>query len=198
MTAYVVSMTFPHVADAYKAYSDLQSSPIVSEVETAVIVERTPEGAVRIPQDFDPEAVSGLATGSLVGMLVGILGGPLGMLLGWGTGAAIGALTDADRGDAQEGALSVLAHSIPAGGNALVLQTDEADESALDHFAADHGATLVRQPLDDVLAEAEAEQDAAEAAREAAAEKLRQQRKQERHEKREERIAKLKATFDQS
>lgn len=196
MTAYVVSMTFPQVADAYKTYSDLQSSPIVSTVDAAVILERTADGAVRVPQDFDADAGAGLATGSLVGLLIGILGGPLGMLLGWGTGAAIGALTDADRTDDQEGALAILARSIPTGGNALVLQTEETDEAALDHFAADHGATLVRQPLDEVLDEAEAEEEAAQAAQQAANEKLRAQRKQERHEKREERIAKLKAKFD--
>ncbi|QIK72554.1 DUF1269 domain-containing protein [Propioniciclava coleopterorum] len=197
MTSYVAVLTFPNSADVYQAYSDLKSSPVIGEVGSAVILQRDADGALTVPQDFDPGAGAGVATGSLVGLLVGILGGPLGMLLGWGAGAAIGALTDADRADDADSALSVLARSVPAGRNALVLQTEETDESALDHFAADRGATIVRQPLDEVLAEAEAEQDAAEVAREAASEKLRSERKAGRKEKIEDRIAALRAKLEQ-
>lgn len=195
MTSYVTVLTFPQQADAYQALSALKSSAVASEVTAAALVERDAEGRLTMPESADATSGAGFATGSLIGLTVGILGGPLGMLLGWGLGAAVGGLTDADKADDQTSALLSLGSSIPAGGNALVLQTDEDDLSALDHFAADHQATISRRPLDEVLSELEAAEEAQDEARQAAEDKLRAERKAERKENHEERIAKLKAKF---
>ncbi len=56
-------------------------------LESAAIVERTPEGALQIPEGADNLGPVGAASGSLIGMLIGVLGGPVGVMLGWGGGA---------------------------------------------------------------------------------------------------------------
>lgn len=196
MTDYLAVLSFTDDSDAYKALSDLRGSVVANEVSAAAIVARDADGKISIPDGVDGASGSGFAAGSLIGMLVGVLGGPLGMLLGWGVGAATGSLVDADRSDDQDSAVLALARGIAPGRNALVLQTSEDSEQALDDFAAAQGATITRRPLDDVLAEVEAEEEAAEEARDAANAKLREQRKAERKENREERIAKLKAKFE--
>lgn len=195
MPTYVALVSFPQKADAYQALSDLQSSPVSAVVSAAALVERDADGRITMPEGDDASAGSGFAVGSLVGLLVGVFGGPLGMLLGWGVGAATGGLMDADRADEQDSALLELSRTIRPGSNALVLETDEDDPAALDHFVDDHGGVIVRRLLDQVLNEIEAEDEAARAAQKAATEKLRAEHKAERKESREERLAKLKAKF---
>lgn len=148
-----------------------------------------------VPEGYDADFGSGIGTGSLIGILGGVLGGPLGMLFGWGLGATIGSLVDADNSEEKASALREFSRRVPAGHNALALQTEEADTRDLDDFVSRYNGLIVRRPLDDVLAEAEAAQAAARRAHEAAEEQLRQQKKEERKEAREERIANLRAKF---
>ena len=196
MTEYVAIVTFPAVADAFKAESDLKASPVSSAVVAAALIQRDADGRLSAPEGSDLDAGGGYLGGSLIGLLVGALGGPLGMLLGWGAGGLIGGLSDLDRAQDQSSVLGSMAKEIAPGHNALILQTDEPDTTALDQFVASQGGAITRVPLGQVLDELEAEQDAAEAARKAASEELRKQRKEERHEKWDERVAALKAKFD--
>lgn len=196
MNQYVAIVTFPQVADAFKAESDLKASPVSSVIQAAALIQRAENGTISVPEGSDPTAGGGYVGGSLIGLLVGALGGPLGMLLGWGTGALIGGLADADKADDQSSVLGSMAKQIAPGNNALILQTEESDESALDQFVASHGGTINRVPLEQVVAELEAEEEAAKAAQKAASEELHKQRKQERQEKWDDRVAKLKAKFD--
>lgn len=196
MTTNIALVTFPENATTYQALSELKSSAVASEVSASVLIERAEDGTLSFPEGADGASGAGIAGGSLIGLLVGALGGPVGMLFGWGLGALTGGAVDADRADTTSSALLSLSAAVPAGHNALVLEINEDDTSALDHFVADRGGAVVRRDLDEVLAELEAQEEAAEAAQEAADQKLKEQKKAERHEKREERIAKLKAKFD--
>lgn len=172
---------------------DLDSSTV--RVDGSAIVERKPDGTLSTPEGQDNVDGLGFLEGSAIGLLIGVLGGPVGMVLGFGGGALIGAGFDADRAVTGEGVLSQMSAAIPAGTTALALELTEEDPKAIDTFAADTGATLLRRPLDDVLAElAEAEAAAEEAAR-SAHEAVRAAKKQERKEKRDERIATLKSHF---
>lgn len=177
MTQYVVVMTFPNTAEAYQANVQLRNSALVGEINSAAIVERDDKGVLKLTDGTDLEAGSGVAVGGLVGMIVGILGGPLGMLLGWGVGAGIGAIRDGDRADDQYSTLDMLGQSIPDGHNALILDTEESDTAPLDHFAADHNATLIRRPAAEVQEELEGWEDAVKAAQKAAREQLKAEKK---------------------
>jgi uncharacterized membrane protein len=83
----VVGFTVP--SKAYQALSVLKESSAEGRIglESAAIVERTPEGELRIPESVDNDELVGVASGSLIGMLIGVLGGPLGVLVGWGARA---------------------------------------------------------------------------------------------------------------
>lgn len=206
MTDYVAVATFPDNATAYQAFSALKSSPVSTAVDTGAIVERDEHGNVTVPEGYNSDFGAGIGTGSLIGVLVGVLGGPLGMLLGWGLGASIGALSDADRADTHSSALLEFSRRVPAGRNALALQTDEADTRALDDFVAHYDGQIVRRPLDEVLGEIEAAEKASRQASAAAEEALKAQkkaereqewddRKQEFRDKRQNRIDKIKQAF---
>ena len=156
-------------------------------------MERDKDGHLHVPEGGDMAAGAGTAGGFLIGMLVGVLGGPVGMLLGAGAGAASGALYDADRLDKGDEAIEQFGALVPTGGNALLAETVEATTGPLDAFVAEMGGTIVRRPLDEVIAELEAQQ-AAEEAEKAARKAIREQ-KQERKETRQQRVDALKAKF---
>lgn len=164
-------------------------------VDGSAIVERKADGTLSAPEGQDNVDGLGFLEGSAIGLLIGVLGGPVGMVLGFGGGALIGAGFDSDRAVTGEGVLSQMSAAVPAGTTALVLDLTEEDPAALDSFAADTGATVIRRPLDDVLAELSEAEAAAEEAARSAHEAVKAAKKQERKDKREERIAKLKSHF---
>ncbi|MGV9825339.1 MULTISPECIES: DUF1269 domain-containing protein [unclassified Gordonia (in: high G+C Gram-positive bacteria)] len=198
MTDYVAAISFPEKSTAYEVYNSITNSEVSAEFVSAAIVERDDAGHLTVTEGGDVEAGDAVVGGSLIGMLVGLLGGPLGVLLGFGLGAAGGAVVDAGRSDDHDDAITEFGRSIPAGGNALLAQTDEADTAPLDALVSKYNGTIVRRPLDDVIAELETQEAAAEAAADAARESMRKERKAERKEKREERVAALKSKFSKS
>jgi uncharacterized membrane protein len=195
MPEYAVAITFPQNGTAYEALSKLPGAADGFEIRSAAIVERDKEGHIHVPEGDDATAGLGVAGGSLIGMLIGVLGGPVGMLLGWGVGASTGALYDADRLDQGDEAIEQFGALVPTGRNALLAETVEDATAPLDKFVSDLGGTIVRRPLDEVIAELEAQQAAAEAADEAARKAIREQKKQERKETRQQRLDALKAKF---
>ena len=118
-----------------------------------------------------------------------------GRSLGWGAGAASGALYDADRLDTGDEAIEQFGALVPTGGNALLAETVEDTTEPLDTFVAQLGGTIVRRPLDEVVAELEAQQAAAEEAEKAARKAIREQKKQEHKETRQQRVDALKTKF---
>ena len=95
----VIAVTFNDDSKAYEALSNLRKADGDGRVgiRTAVIVERRPDGTIRLHEAEDNVIGAGAAGGGLVGMLVGVLGGPVGVLLGLGAGMAIGAAAEVDR-----------------------------------------------------------------------------------------------------
>jgi len=197
----VIAVTFDEDSKAYQAMSALRQADGDGRVDVlgAMIVERRPEGNIRLKEGEDNVIGVGAAGGSLVGMLVGALGGPVGMLLGLGTGVAIGAAADLYRSDEADDVLSQMSMTIPIGSTGLIAEVNEYSLEVLDGEMAELGGTLIRRPAEEVLADLEAAEQAASAAEKEARRVMREAKKAERAEKREqskekwdERLATLK------
>jgi uncharacterized membrane protein len=177
----VVTVRFTEPSKAYQALSVLTqcSDEGRIELESAALVERTPEGELRIPEGSDNVGLVGTASGSLIGMLVGVLGGPVGVLVGWGAGALMGGAFDMDRATKSDEALTAFGRAIPPESTAVVASVREPAVEVIDVEMAKLGGEVTRRPLAQVLDELEAAEDAADAAAREARKKLRQQRKAE-------------------
>jgi hypothetical protein len=152
---------FPQNSGAYEALSKLSAAPGGFEIRSAAIVERDKDGHLHMPEGGDEngrcryrrrlpdrDARRGAR---------------------WSGGdAASGALYDADRLDTGDEAIEQFGALVPVGGNALLAETVEDTTEPLDTFASEMGGTIVRRPLDEVIAELEAQQAAAEEAEKAA------------------------------
>ena len=187
----VVVIGFTEPSKAYQALSVLKSCNADGRIglESAAVVERTPEGALRIPESADNAELVGMASGSVVGMLIGVLGGPVGMLLGWGAGAMMGGAFDLDRAVTSDEALTVLGTAIPAGSTAVIANVEEPAVEVIDGEMAKLGGEVTRRPVADVMAELDAAEAAADAAAREARKVVRQQKKAEF----DEHVAKVKA-----
>jgi uncharacterized membrane protein len=183
----VIAVTFDEDSKAYQALSTLRQADDDGRVGVrgAVIVERRPEGTIRLQEGEDNMIGAGTAGGSLVGMLVGVLGGPVGVLLGLGAGMAIGAAVDLDRADEVDDVLSQMSKSIPIGTTAVIAELDESAIEVVDGEMVALKGTVTRRSADEVLAELEAAEQAARASEQEARRVMREARKAERTEKRE-------------
>lgn len=190
----VVAVRFPEPSKAYQALSVLKECDADGRVElrAAAVVERGPDGSLRIPEGTDNVGLSGTVGGGLIGMLVGILGGPIGMLLGWGGGALIGGALDVRRAEQAEDVLGQIGRAIPPGSTAVVANVVEPAVEVVDGEMSKLGGEVTRRPLHEVLAGLEAAEEAADAAAKEARRVVRDQRKKEITEELEERVAKLK------
>jgi uncharacterized membrane protein len=194
-TESVAIIRFPQSSQAYQALSDLRGlaeSLTSLEVRSAALVERTPEGTLRVPEGGDAVIGAGTATGGLIGMLVGVLGGPLGVLLGFGSGALVGGAFDIDRATGVDSGLSLLSAQIPPGTTALIVEAVETSPEPLDQLAARYGATVERQPAEQVAAEVEVADAAAEAAQKEADRVLRERKRAEAKAKIDEKVDAVK------
>ncbi|GAA4835385.1 hypothetical protein GCM10023221_10460 [Luteimicrobium xylanilyticum] len=195
MTDYAAVITFPSNSVTYEVFSKAREASGDYGLQAAAIVERSADGQLKVAEGDDSVIGSATLGGSLIGVLIGVLGGPVGTLLGLAVGATGGALVDATRADQGDEILVSFAQAVPAGSNAIVAETSEADTSVLDGFVTQHGGTIARRPLDDVIAELEANEEAADEAAKAARKALREKKKAERAESRSERVEALKAKF---
>jgi len=178
-TESVVIIGFPQSSPAYQALSDLRglSESLTSvEVRSAALVERGPDGTLRVPEQADTVIGDGTVAGGLIGTVVGVLGGPLGVLLGFGTGALVGGLFDIDRATSVDGALAHLSAQVPLGSTALIVEAVETTPEPLDQLAARFNATIERQAAAQVAVEVEAAAAAAEAAQNEANRVLRERK----------------------
>jgi uncharacterized membrane protein len=183
----VIAVTFDEGSKAYQALSTLRRADGDGRVgiRSAVIVERQPEGTIRLQEGEDNAIGAGTAGGSLIGMLVGVLGGPVGVLLGLGAGMAIGAAVDLDRADDVDDVLSQMSKSIPVGTTAIIAEVDESAVEVVDGEMAALGGTVIRRPAEQVLAELETAEQAARASEKEARRVMREAKMAERAEKRE-------------
>jgi uncharacterized membrane protein len=123
----VLVIRFPEPSNAYQALSVLKQADTDGRIgsRAAAIVERTPEGQLRIPDGAENVGLEGTASGGLIGMLVGVLGGPLGMLLGSGAGAMTGSVVDITRAEKSEDALTMLGSGISPGSTGVIADVAE-------------------------------------------------------------------------
>ena len=190
----VVVVRFTEPSKAYQALSVLKECDAQGRIglESAAVVERTQDGALRIPEGADNLGPIGVASGSLIGMLVGVLGGPVGVLLGWGSGALIGGAFDLDRAVTSDEALTVLGRAIPPESTAVIASVDEPAVEVIDGEMTKLGGEVTRRSVADVMDELEAVEAAADAAAREARRTVHEQRKAELHADADERMGKLK------
>jgi uncharacterized membrane protein len=191
----VVVVRFPEASNAYQALSVLKQCDAEGRISlhAGAIVERTPEGGLRVPEEVDNVGLEGTVGGGLIGMLIGVLGGPLGVLLGWGAGALIGGAFDLSRAEKAEDALTALGRAIPANSTAIVARVTELiAPDVIDSEMAKLSGEVTRRPVNVVIAELEAAEDAAQAAASAARRAMREKRKAELSEDFSGRVGKLK------
>ncbi len=181
----VIAVTFAEESKAYQALNTLRRADADGRVgiRSAVIVERRPEGTIRLQEGEDNVIGAGTAGGSLIGMLIGVLGGPVGMLLGLGTGMVVGAAVDVDRADEADAVLTRMSESIPVGTTAIIAEVDESAVEVVDGEMAALDGSVTRRPAEEVLAELEAAEQAARASEKEARRVMREARKAERTEK---------------
>jgi len=196
----VVVVRFTESSRAYQALSVLKECDAQGRIglESAAVVERTPEGELRIPEGTDNVGLVGTASGSLIGMLVGVLGGPVGVLVGWGGGALIGGAFDVDRAVKSDEALTALGRAMPPGSTAVVATVAEPAVEVIDGEMAKLGGEVTRRPVGEVMDELEAADEAAEAAAREARRTLRQERTAEVRASVDERMGKLKEKLHHS
>src|SRR5512132_4703278 len=134
MAENVVVVRFTEPSKAYQALNVLKECDAEGRIglESAAVVERTPSGELRIPEDADNVGPIGTASGSLIGMLVGVLGGPVGVLVGWGAGALMGGAFDLDRAETADEALTVLGRAIPPESTAVIASVEEPAVEVID------------------------------------------------------------------
>jgi uncharacterized membrane protein len=190
----VLVVRFTEPSKAYQALSVLKKCDAEGRIglESAAVVERTPNGELRIPESADNVGLVGTASGSLIGMLVGVLGGPLGVLLGWGSGALVGGAFDVDRAVTSDEALTVLGRAIPPESTAVIANVEEPAVGVIDAEMTKLGGDVTRRPVAEVMDELEAAEEAADAAARAARKAVREQRKAELSADLDERVGKLK------
>lgn len=190
----VVIVRFSEPSKAYQALSVLKECNASGRIglESAAIVERTPEGQLRTPEGTDNMELVGTASGSLLGMLIGVLGGPVGVLAGWGAGALMGGAFDVDRAVTSDEALTVLGRAIPPGSTAVIASVEEPAVEVIDGEMKKLEGEVTRRPVVEVMDELEAAEAAADAAAREARRTLREKRKAELHADLNERVGKLK------
>ena len=190
----VVVVQFPEASKAYQAMSVLKECDSEGRIglKSAAIVERTPDGELRIPEGTDNIALVGTVSGSLIGMLIGVLGGPVGVLVGWGAGALMGGTIDIVGVTKSDEALTALSRAIPPKSTAVIASVTEPAVEVIDGEMAKLGGEVTRRPVADVMAELEAAEEAADAAAREARKALREKRKAEMTASLDARVASLK------
>ena len=174
----VLAVNFDDDTKAYTALTSLKelNDQHQLELQGAAVVVRREDGSVETKDEIgDPEFV-GTASGALVGLIVGVIGGPLGVLLGGYTGLVIGSVVDMGEADDTESALGDVARSVGPGHPALVAVATEQSAEVVDTAMGSLGGSVMRRPLDVVLAEIATAEDAQRAAEKEARKKLREER----------------------
>jgi uncharacterized membrane protein len=181
----VVLVRFADQSKAYQALSTLKDVGADGRVEvrSAVLLERGPDGTVRVPEGADNATGFLLASGGLLGMLVGVLGGPLGMLLGGYAGLLGGATGAALRDADADVALDSISKDIAPGQTVLVAEVGEVADEVLDKAMTNLGGTITRRPASDVYDEIQSAENAQQAADQEARRVLREQRRAEHKQK---------------
>jgi uncharacterized membrane protein len=193
----VVLVGFTEQSKAYQALSRLRQAGDTGQVDVraAALLERGPDGVVRVPEGDDDAPGAAIAAGGLIGMLIGVLAGPLGVLLGASTGVLTGSVAAAARVEDQDIALAAISGQIEPGRTVLVAEVGEVTPEVVDSAMAEPGGTVTRRAAADVYDEIQSARAAQEAADAEARRVLREQRRAEHHDKWEQFKNKVKSAF---
>lgn len=145
----VVVVRFTESSKAYQGLSVLKECDADGRIalRSAAVVERTPNGELRISEGADNVGLIGTASGSLIGMLVGVLGGLVGVLVGWGAGALMGGAFDVDRAVKSDEALTALGRAIPPESTGVIATVAEPAVEVIDGEMAKLEGEVTRRPV---------------------------------------------------
>jgi uncharacterized membrane protein len=177
----VIAVTFDDDSKAYTALTLLGELGQQHRVELggASVVVRAEDGHVETKEEIVDSDYEGTAYGGVIGLLLGVIGGPLGVLIGGATGVLVGSLFDLDDEETTESALSAVSRSVRPDHPTLLAVVSEQNPEVIDAAMAEHGGTVMRRPLADVMAEIAAAEDAQRQAKREASKRLREERKAE-------------------
>src|SRR5215218_4526680 len=144
----LVAIAYPDSATAERVRAELveATKERLLQLDDAVVVERQPDGKVKLNQAMSPSG-AGAAGGAMWGGLIGLLFlAPLfGMAIGAASGALAGKMTDAGVND---DFVKQLGAKMPAGGAALiVLGRSDAPDRVLERIGG-YGGEVIQTSLD--------------------------------------------------
>jgi uncharacterized membrane protein len=174
----VLAVNFDEDSKAYEALTKLKELDQQGQLDlaAAAVVVRGEDGHLDTKDEVGDMRLEGTATGGVLGLLIGILGGPLGVLIGGTYGVLVGSLFDLSDSADTESVLSDISRSVRPGNPALIAQATEQSPEVVDSAMSALGGTVLRRPVDEVMAEIAAAEDAQRAAQEEARKRLREQR----------------------
>jgi len=177
----VVVIRFTEPSAAYEALSVLKQCDADGRLAlaTAVVVERSPMGDLRVREGTVNDRLVGSASGPLIGMLVGVFRGPLGVVFGSSVGALMGGAFDVERAEKSDDALTALGRALPPGSTAVIASVSEPVAKVLDGEMGKLGGELTRRPTAKVMDDLDAADEAAKAAERETRRAMRERRKAE-------------------
>jgi uncharacterized membrane protein len=177
----VIAVTFDDDNGAYTALTSLGELNEQHRVELggATIVVRSEDGQIETKGQIVDNDYEGTAYGGVMGLLLGVIGGPLGVLIGGATGVLVGSLFDLDDVETTESALSAVSRTVRPDHPALLAVISEQSPEVVDTAMTEHGGTVVRRQLADVMAEIAAAEEAQRQAKHEARKRLMEERKAE-------------------
>jgi uncharacterized membrane protein len=192
----IVVVAFVYQSKAYQAMSRLRQAGDAERLElrAAALLERGPDGAVRVPEGDDAASGVAVAGGSLIDMLIGVLGAPLGVLLGGYAGMLAGGLGAVAREEDRDVALDAISRQIEPGHTVLVAEVGEVATEIVDDIAGPLEGMVTRRAAAEVYDEIQSARAAQDAADAEARRVLRDQRRAEYKDKWEQFKSKVKTT----
>ena len=179
----LVLVGFTEQSKAYHALSRLRQAGETGqlEVRAAALLERGPDGVVRVPDGDDAAPGVAIAGGGLIGMLIGVAG----WACCWAPPPARWpeAVAAAAHSGDQDIALAAISGQIEPGHTVLVAEVGEAATEVVDTAMAALGGTVTRRSAADVYDEIQSAKAAQDAAETEARRVLREQRRAEHKDK---------------
>jgi uncharacterized membrane protein len=148
----MLAVVFDTQSKAFDGFESLRMLDLKGEIfiHEAQIIEREPNGAVRVIDKPVTSSFSKSAAGTLVGALVGILGGPVGALVGAGAGALIGWIGDAKEAGLSDEFADEIARALTPGKVAVVGEIVEERVTPVDTQMERVGGVVFRRTLKQV------------------------------------------------
>ncbi|MBK8048290.1 MAG: DUF1269 domain-containing protein [Anaerolineales bacterium] len=170
MSKHVTTLVVGSFADQHGAEAALKQFKQMEtlKIYDAALVEKSADNRLKVKDTKDWGWGKGAIAGGIAGLVVGLLIPPAGVAIATLTGAGAGAIGAGlhDVGISSD-ALNALGATLAAGGSAVVLAVDPAQEQAAEDALKAAGAATVRQGLGEDVVAALRKQEVAESESEA-------------------------------